>query len=110
MSEPSISENNVCAPTSLDTSQAFQKHWFCVAICKDGSVVMRDSDSPAEFLDVLSNSLLAWVDYRTADFKQDVRTGAEKLGFTDKLVNSLADNPRLFYEDYDEEMGIKLPS
>ncbi len=110
MSEPAVSGNNVCSPTSLDTSQAFQKHWFCAAICKDGNVVMRDSDSPAEFLDLLSNSILAWVDYRTADFKRDVSTGAEKLGFTDKLVTALVDNPRLLYEDYDEEMGIKVPS
>ena len=71
---------------------------------------MRDSDSPAEFLEVLNNSLLAWVDYRTANFEQDVRTVAETLGFTDKLVSALVDNPRLLYEDYVEEMGIKLPS
>ena len=110
MSEPVISENNTCEPTSLDANQAFQKHWFCAAICKDGTVVMRDSDSPAEFLDILNNSILAWVDYRTANYEQDVRLGSEKLGFTDKLVNSLVSNPRLLYEDYDGEMGIKLPS
>ncbi|RPJ63733.1 MAG: magnesium transporter CorA [Dehalococcoidia bacterium] len=50
------------------------------------------------------------VDYRTANFEQDIRTGAETLGFTDKLVSTLIDNPRLLYEDYVEEMGIKLPS
>jgi magnesium transporter len=109
-SQPPTSDNNVCAPVTPDPNQAFQKHWFCAAVCKDGNVVMRDSDSPSAFLDVLDNSLLAWVDYRTADFEQDVRTSAETLGFSSQLVNALTDDPRLFYEDYDEEMGIKLPS
>jgi magnesium transporter len=39
-----------------------------------------------------------------------VRTAGEMLGFSSQLVEALASNPRLLYEDYDTEMGIKLPS
>ena len=59
---------------------------------------------------MLENSLLAWVDYRTADFETDIHSGASQLGFKEQLVNSLVGDPRLLYEDYDTEMGIKLPS
>lgn len=110
MSDPVISGKHVSTPASFDANLPFQKHWFCAAICKDGTVVLRDSDSPAEFIDILNDSLLTWVDYRTANFESDVRTGAQQLGFTANLVDTLADNPRLLYEDYDAEMGIKLPS
>jgi magnesium transporter len=110
MQEKTLPDNNVCETRLADADQAFQKHWFCAAICRDGQVVLQDSDSPAAFLEILDNSILAWVDYRTADFQKDVAVGAAALGFTEHLVSSLVDNPRLLYEDYDSEMGIKLPS
>ena len=102
-----------CNPNNLqlvNEADSFQKHWFCVAICKDGSVFMEDSDTPSGFFEVLKTSIVAWVDYRTPNFETDVYAGASTLGFSDKLIHSLVDNPRLFYEDYDMEMGIKLPS
>ena len=46
--------------------EEFEKRWFCVAICHDGSVFMDDADSPASFLEVLPNAIIAWIDYRTA--------------------------------------------
>ena len=102
--------NNICGTGSENANQGFEKHWFCAAICKDGKVVLQDSDSPAGFLEILQNSILAWVDYRTADFETDVHGSAALLGFNDQLVTALADDPRLLYEDYEKEMGIKLPS
>lgn len=101
---------NICAQPAGNADQSFEKHWFCVALCKDGRVVMQDSDTPATFLDVLGNCLLAWVDYRTANFETDVHSGSAQLGFSEQLIASLADDPRLLYEDYDSEMGIKIPS
>jgi magnesium transporter len=108
MPETSITENTTCAPVS--TSEAFEKHWFCAAIRKDGSVFLQDSDSPACFLETLQTSLLAWVDYRTSNFEKDVRTGADMLGFNPHLTSALFDDPRSLYEDFDTEVGIKLPS
>jgi len=99
-----------CASPSTGAANAFEKHWFCVSLSTDGRVTMQDADSPECFLKDLRNSLLAWVDYRTADFTRDVRSGAAALGFSVQLVDALVDNPRLLYEDYAVEMGIKLPS
>lgn len=111
MSETVEQAENHCHDNSTAIqNNEFQKHWFCVAVCKDGTVHMEDSDSPTAFSDILKNSIVAWVDYRTANFDTDARSGATGLGFSDALVNSLVDNPRLLYDDYDTEMGIKLPS
>ena len=103
-------DSNICSPGPANGNPSFEKHWFCAAICKDGKVVLQDSDSPAGFLEILENSVLAWVDYRTADSEIDIRGGAALLGFSDQLITALADNQRLLYEDYEHEMGIKLPS
>ena len=90
----------------------FEKRWFCVAICHDGSIFMDDADSPVRFLEVLHNAIIAWIDYRTAikDFENDARLAATELGFSDQLFSSLSGESRLLYEDLDVEMGIKLPS
>jgi len=110
MQEKVLGGNNTCAAPAVNADQSFQKHWFCAALCKDGKVVMQDSDTPASFLQILNDSLLAWVDYRTANFETDFRVGAAQLGFSGQLVTALADDPRTLYEDYDTEMAIKLPS
>ena len=110
MEEKVAEGNNACTAPVVNADQAFQKHWFCAALCKDGTVVMQDSDSPAGFPQILDNSVLTWIDYRTANFETDVHGGAAQLGFSGQLVSALTDDPRTLYEDYDTEMGIKLPS
>jgi len=110
MPEQTTEATGTCTPPSANAANAFEKHWFCVSLSSDGRVTMQDADSPECFLKDLQDSLLAWVDYRTADFEKDVRRGAGMLGFSTQLVDALVDNPRLLYEDYAVETGIKLPS
>jgi len=110
MPEEHIQGNNTCTSPSAGAANAYEKHWFCVSLSTDGRVTMQDADSPECFLKVLENSLLAWVDYRTSDYEKDVRSGAVALGFSQQLVDALAGNPRLLYEDYSSEMGVKLSS
>ncbi len=110
MPEEHIQGNNTCTSPSAGAANAYEKHWFCVSLSTDGRVTMQDADSPECFLDNLKTSLLAWVDYRTSDYEKDVRSGAVALGFSQQLVDALAGNPRLLYEDYSSEMGVKLSS
>ena len=91
-------------------AEIFEKHWFCVAICHDGSVFMDDADSPARFLEVLHDAVIAWIDFRTNDFEKDACIAATQLGFSDQLIASLTGESRLLYEDLDAEVGMKLPS
>lgn len=96
----------------LNGTEGFEKRWFCVAICHDGSVFMDDADSPAKFLEILHNVIIAWIDFRTGskEFEKDARLAATQLGFSDQLFSSLNGEFRLLYEDADTEMGIRVPS
>jgi magnesium transporter len=93
-------------------TEVFEKRWFCVALCHDGSIFMDDADSPAKFLEVLQNAIIAWIDFRTGskEFEKDARLATTQLGFSDQLFASLSGESRLLYEDADTEMGIKVPS
>jgi hypothetical protein len=61
-----------------DGVEGFEKRWFCVALCHDGSIFMDDADSPARFMEVLHNAILAWIDFRTAsrEFDKDSVTNS----------------------------------
>jgi magnesium transporter len=104
-----IVSNNVCSEKP-NGNEVYQKGWFCAAICADGSMFTDEADSPAGILDILSNAVIAWVDFRTSDFKKEGCIGGTLLGFSDQLISSLSGESRLLYEDLDSEMGLKLPS
>jgi magnesium transporter len=90
--------------------EVFQKPWFCVALSSSGTIFKSDAESAADFIDVLKDSVIAWVDRWTDDFNKDASLAATQLGFSEALIASLTGESRLTYEDFDTEMGIKLPS
>jgi magnesium transporter len=91
--------------------EGFQKHWFCVAMSPaGGSIYKTDAESPEGFLEILSQSPVAWVDYWTDNFDKEAPVAAAQLGFSDALISSLTGESRLTYQDFDTEMGIRLPS
>jgi magnesium transporter len=91
-------------------TEAFQKPWFCVALSSSGTIFKTDAESPADFRDVLEDSVIAWVDRWTDDFDKDAPIAAAQLGFSDPLISSLTGESRLTYQDFDTEMGIEIPS
>jgi magnesium transporter len=90
--------------------EVFQKYWFCVALSSAGTIFKSDAESPMDFLDVLEDSVIAWVDRWTDNFDKDAPIAAAQLGFSDSLISSLTGESRLTYQDFDTEMGIKIPS
>jgi magnesium transporter len=97
-------------PETTNGVATFEKRWFCVAICNDGSVFMDDADSPLHFLEILSNASIAWIDFRTTEYEKDVQDAPLHFGFSKQLISNLTTEPRVFYDDLGMEMGIKLPS
>jgi hypothetical protein len=91
-------------------TEVFQKPWFCVALSSGGTIFKTDAESPADFMDILNESVIAWVDRWTDDFDKDAPVAAAQLGFGEPLISSLTGDSRLTYQDFDTEMGIKLPS
>ena len=91
--------------------EGFQKHWFCVAMSPSGgSIYKTDAESPEGFLEILGQAPVAWVDYWTDNFDKEAPIAAAQLGFSDALISSLTGDSRLTYQDFDTEMGIRLPS
>lgn len=91
--------------------EAVSKKWFYVTRTS-GAISKGSVDSPADFLEKLGSAGIAWVDYvsRDADFDKDARAAATQLGFSDRLISSFVGEERLIYQDFDTEMGMKLPS
>ncbi len=96
---------------SRETEPA-HKPWFYATMSPSGTVSRGDADSPADFLGILDGGTISWVDYRiqNADFDKEARVAADQLGFSGELVSSFTGEPYLTYQDFDTEMGMKLPS
>lgn len=97
-------------PGNASEPEPFPRHWFCAAVSPSGSTFKQDAESPAAFMELLSSSAVAWVDLRTDDFEKEAPVAAAQLGFSDMLISSLTGGSRLTYQDFDTEMGMKLPS
>ena len=95
---------------SAESIDQFQRHWFCVVMDTTGKIIKQDAESPVDFLPMLNNSVVAWVDYITHDPVKDLSIVAEQLGFSSQLISSLTDESALTYQDFDIEMYMKLPS
>lgn len=100
---------SVPKPTSQSTVRVSPKHWFCVAVSSSGDIFKGDAELPGSFIEVLSKSALAWVDYWTGDFAKEAPVAAARLGFSDMLISSIIDSPSN-YQDLGTEMGLKLRS
>ena len=91
-------------------AEGYPKQWFCVAVAPDGSISKSDAESPAQFVETVKQSVIAWVDYWTDNYDRDAGIAAAKFGFSDALISSLAVESRMTYQDFDTEMGLRLPS
>jgi magnesium transporter len=85
------------------------RHWFCRALQADGSINTTDVESSESIKEILATAVIAWVDLRTPDFENEYRLATE-IGFSEGLVTALMTGYRNLYEDFKNEMGIKLPS
>ncbi|MCX5998832.1 MAG: magnesium transporter CorA [Chloroflexi bacterium] len=109
MSEP----ETIGVPERLgpaNASETFQKPWFCAAISASGGIYKSDAEVPSQFLYVLKESGIAWVDRWTDDFENDAPVAAVQLGFSQALVSSMMGSAYTTYQDFETEMAIKLPS
>jgi len=87
-----------------------QKRWFCVALAPSGTIFKGGAESAAGFLETLDNATIAWIDYVTPDFDNEAVSAATQLGFSPELVSYLTGEAHSTYQDFDTEMGMKIPS
>ncbi len=103
------------AQTSFSVSPAaplelMQKRWFCMGLEPTGKTFKQEAESPNNFLDIVSKSSVAWVDYITDDPMKDLPTVAAQMGFSEVFISNLSCCDQLNYEDFDNEMWLSYPS
>jgi magnesium transporter len=75
-----------------------------------GKTFKLEAESPTQFLDIINQSVVSWVDYITDDPTKDLPVLAAKLGFSEAFIQNVTGGNQLNYQDFDSEMYMRLPS
>jgi magnesium transporter len=111
LDQPNIPQIPPQVPVVLPSAtETFQKRWFCVGLFPSGKTFKQDAESPIPFLEVINRSLVVWIDYITDDPEKDLPMVAAQMGFSEALISSIGGNTPLNYQDFDNEMWMRLPS
>jgi len=94
----------------MANGNVLDKRFFYAARSKSLQITQGCADSPEQFMDVIKSSRIAWLDYQVDDVEADAYKIAEKFGFSRKLVGALLKDYRSGYEDFDNELGLKVPA
>ncbi|MDD5289297.1 MAG: CorA family divalent cation transporter [Dehalococcoidales bacterium] len=86
------------------------KPWFYVALSPSATILKRDFETPQEILTSVSQASIAWIDYVAQDFEKEAPMVATQMGFSEQLYSPLIHEVHNDYEDFETEMGLKLPS
>ncbi|MDD5190186.1 MAG: CorA family divalent cation transporter [Dehalococcoidales bacterium] len=97
-------------PKETSEAEANRKRWYCVSISPSGVIFKQEAETPAGFLDIVTNASVSWVDYvvNEADFHKAARNAALQMGFSEDLISSFTESSYLKYRDSDTELGMKI--
>jgi magnesium transporter len=110
MTEAEIKSTPINTGKPNGESEVHLKPWFCVAISPSGTIFKGGSESPTEFENTLKQAHIAWVDYIAQDFASEAPGIAAQMGFSEQLFTPLVSSAHDDYQDFETEMGLKLPS
>jgi magnesium transporter len=99
-------------PDKPAETESFQRRWFCTAKSSDGRVFKGGAENIATLMDSIQSASIAWVDFVTedVDFDTEALGAASQLGFSEQLLLSLHTKSYLNYQDFDNEMGMRMPT
>lgn len=86
------------------------RHWFCASRMPAGTITRKESESLTDVLEVAKGAELSWIDFWTDNLERDLPVIAAELGFTGRLASSLSGEYSVTYQDFDTELGMRLPS
>lgn len=88
---------------------ALEERGFC-AVLRGKKTQVAESSKVSNFYPLIKNSSIAWIDFVVDDLEKNAVEEANKLGFSKLLVKNLLKHVRGGYEDFNDEMGLKLPA
>lgn len=84
---------------------------ICVALpIAGGKPIKSVGDNPSDFIPLLKQSSVAWLNFPVKDVNKDADIIATSLGFSSTLVPTILPNYLSAYEDRETEMGLMLPA
>ncbi len=91
--------------------QPDSKRAFCMALPVSGGRPLKlVGDNPHEFIPLLKDSSVAWLNFPVKDIKKDADLIAISLGFSSSLIPTILSSYLSAYEDRDTELGLMLPA
>ena len=96
--------------TNNCVSELSQKRWFCSSLDSSGKTFKQEAETPAQFIKVINDSAVSWVDYITDDLEKELPLVAAQMGFSEPFVSYLSSGSQLNYQDFDNEMLMRFPS
>jgi len=92
------------------SSETQKRQGTCVAIPQGGKPIKLHGERPSDFLAILQNSTMAWINFPCKDLEKEGTDIAAQLGFSDTIVPALMKGYYSNYEDRDVELGIMVPA
>ena len=90
--------------------ELMHKQWFCMGVESSGKTFKQEAESSNNFLELVSRSMVAWVDYISDDPMKDLPAVAAQMGFSEAFISNLSCCDQLNYQDFDTEMWLDFPS
>lgn len=101
-----ISEEYEVKPARNSSQQG-----FCATLPIGGGRPMKlTGENPHEFISILKDASVAWLNFQVKDIKKDAEIIAMSLGFSSSLVPALLSDYLSAYDDRDTELGLMLPA
>jgi magnesium transporter len=98
------SQQSAAAPPALQVSD------FCIILHKDGQVDRLTDRALGEYVSVVSDASIAWIDWTAEEQEKAFESAALAGGFSKIPVSKLIGGFYSAYEDHDTELGIMLPA
>jgi magnesium transporter len=102
--ETILSQQSVAAPPAPQVSN------FCIIQHKDGQVDRLTDRALGEYVSVVSDASIAWIDWTAEEQEKAFESAALAGGFSMIPVSKLIGGFYSAYEDHDTELGIMLPA
>lgn len=84
---------------------------ICVALPITGGKPLKSiGDNPSDFIPLLKESSVAWLNFPVKDVSKNADMVATSLGFSSTLVATMLSSYLSAYEDRETEMGLMLPA
>lgn len=86
------------------------KRFFFVAQSGSGNISQGYAQTSEPFQNRIREAKLAWLDYHVDDVEKEAQRIGERFGFSKSLITTLLREKRSSYQDFDAEMGLKVPA